>query len=137
MNLRRIVRGVELLELVLGLAAEVGAVDQKQDALGVGELDQPVGDVAAVNVLPEPVAIWISARGRFSRRDSSVFWIASIWASHSGPTFSAGIALMPALTVGEAGFPSDPRQPIGQGLRGGGCIPRTYAGYAAPGPRSR
>ena len=36
----------ELLELGHGLAAEIGAVDEEQDALGPGVLDEPVGEAA-------------------------------------------------------------------------------------------
>ena len=35
-----------MLKLFQGLLAKVAAIDQKQNALGAGELDQAVGDVA-------------------------------------------------------------------------------------------
>ena len=35
----------ELLELLLRLAAQVAAVDQEQDPLGLAELRQPIGEV--------------------------------------------------------------------------------------------
>ena len=41
-----VVRGAEALELVEGLASEVVAVDQEEDAAGVGVLDKAVGEVA-------------------------------------------------------------------------------------------
>ena len=43
----------------------------------------------AVNVLPEPVAIWTRARGRSALRDASIVVMASIWRSRS-PVGSRG-----------------------------------------------
>lgn len=40
------VGGDELVELALGLFAEVAAVDEEEDAAGAGEFDQPVGEGA-------------------------------------------------------------------------------------------
>ena len=40
------VGGDELVELALGLLAEVGTVDEEKDAAGAGELDQPIGEGA-------------------------------------------------------------------------------------------
>ena len=57
-----------LLELFERLSAQVAAVHQEQHAPGAGELDQPVAEDDGGQVLPEPVAIWISARGRLSRK---------------------------------------------------------------------
>ena len=45
---------------------------------------------AAANVLPEPVAIWISARGLLSCSDCSRFVIAACWASRSHGVWSVG-----------------------------------------------
>ena len=74
-------RGV-LLELAQRLPAQVGAVDQEEDAPRAGVLDQPVEGVTAVKVLPLPVAIWIRARGRSSASECSRLRIASICAGH-------------------------------------------------------
>lgn len=52
----------ELPELAKGLAAEVGPVNQEQHPLRGGGQHQAVGQVGAMNVLPDPVAIWASAR---------------------------------------------------------------------------
>ena len=43
---------VELLELFEGLPAQVGAIHEKEDALGPGVLDQPVTEVAGNKGLP-------------------------------------------------------------------------------------
>ena len=42
----------ELLELFQGLVAEIGAVDEEEDAARPGVLDQAVNEVTAVKVLP-------------------------------------------------------------------------------------
>lgn len=44
---------------------------------------------AAANVLPDPLAIWISALGWLSRKDRSRFVMASNWARRRRPWSSA------------------------------------------------
>ena len=44
-ELARIIRGLEVGELILGLLAEVVTIDQKQNALYPAELEQSIGDV--------------------------------------------------------------------------------------------
>ena len=53
----------ELVELQLGLLAQRRSVHQEQDALGVACRISRKHTFAAVKVFPDPVAIWISARG--------------------------------------------------------------------------
>ena len=48
---------VEALELPLAWLPRLRAIHQEEDAPGIGILDEPVGTVAAVYVLPAPVAI--------------------------------------------------------------------------------
>ena len=43
-ELAAVVRGGELLELLVGLDAEVGAVDEEEDALGVRVADQAIDE---------------------------------------------------------------------------------------------
>src|SRR5579871_1281680 len=54
---------------------------------------------AAANVLPAPVAIWVSARGRSSRRDFSRFSIAHAWAGQSPAGSNTGIVRRRFLSV--------------------------------------
>ena len=82
-QLSTIVGRGEVLELLERLSAEVRPVNQEQDALGPGILDQPIGDIGSGVGLPEPVAIWISARGLKNCNDISRLRIARCWASHS------------------------------------------------------
>ena len=49
-------------------------------------------DVIAVKVLPAPVAMWTSARGRFAASERSSPVTAAIWQSRSFASGSAGIA---------------------------------------------
>ena len=44
-KLPRVVGRLEVGELVLGLFAEIAAVHQEEDALGVAELEQAIGDI--------------------------------------------------------------------------------------------
>ena len=77
-KLSRVVGRREIGELVFGLFAEVVPIHQEKDALGVGEFQEAIGDVDAAKVLPEPVAIWTSARGSASAKDSSRLRIALV-----------------------------------------------------------
>jgi hypothetical protein len=54
-----------------------------------------------VKVLPEPVAIWIRARGRFSFRDFSRLLIAVIWAGQRPSSLSGGMCCSLARKVAE------------------------------------
>ncbi len=56
-----------------------------------------------MNVFPDPVAIWISALGRSSARDSSMFLMASACLPHSPRSSSGGMALSRARKVGAPG----------------------------------
>ena len=57
-----------------------------------------------MNVFPEPVAIWISDRGRSSARDCSRLRIASACLPHSPRSSSGGMAFSRARKVGRSGF---------------------------------
>ena len=57
-----------------------------------------------MNVLPDPVAIWISARGRFAASDRSRFAIARNCAGHSPVSCSSGSARSRWRSVGASGW---------------------------------
>ena len=86
-------------ELLLGLFAEVLGVDQEQDALGVGVFQQAVDEVMAVKVLPEPVAIWMRARGLSALKEASRLVMATIWQSRRPVGVSVGRSLGRAAGV--------------------------------------
>ena len=55
--------------------------------------------LTAVNVLPLPVAIWMSERGLFSKKERSSPPIASTWQSRSPAVTSGGISFRRARSV--------------------------------------
>ena len=73
--------------------------------------------LAAVKVLPEPVAIWMSARGRSARSDSSRLPIAVAWTAPQPRRRRAGAsAWSRARNVGSRGLGEDLPGPLGQCL---------------------
>src|SRR3972149_10644043 len=55
--------------------------------------------VMAVKVFPEPVAIWINARGLFSLKDTSRLFMALIWHSRRPSVGREGRSRSPFLSV--------------------------------------
>ena len=76
-------------EFVPGLGAEGNAIDEEQDAFGLGVFEQAVGLGDGGEGLPAPVAIWMRARGRFSAREVSRPVMTSIWHCRR-PVWSSG-----------------------------------------------
>jgi hypothetical protein len=86
-ELAAVVGGGELLEFVDGMR------------LAPACLMRRYAWVTAVQVLPEPVAIWRRARGRLSARDFSSFVMAETWQSLRGAVISSGKVLKRARRV--------------------------------------
>ena len=89
-ELAAVVGGGELLEFVVGLAAEVAAVDEEEDALGTGELDEAVGLGDGGEGLAGAGGHLDEGARALAARDFSRPVTASIWHSRSGAVFSAG-----------------------------------------------
>jgi hypothetical protein len=72
---------------------------QKQYPPGSCVLDEPEEKLTAVNVLPLPVAIWMSERGLFSESECSSPFIASTWHSRRPTVAREGISLRRARSI--------------------------------------
>lgn len=86
-------------------------------------MDGLIMNEMAVKVLPEPVAIWIRARGRFSFRECSRFWMAWTWAGQRPSVLSAGMDWrLPSKVPVLASAASKPSPPAPLPLAGEGRL---------------